>query len=85
MAVASGNEVRFLGVNNRRFQFFQQNIQGTMDEKTMKGIQKIHDQIFTGFKENCFYRSDKLDVLRQKEEENRKLKQEPKSIPKQYV
>ena len=35
-----------------------------MDEETMKGIKEINDQIFTGFKENCFYRSDKLDVIR---------------------
>ena len=56
-----------------------------MDAKTMRGIKQINDEIFTGFKENCFFRSDKLDVLRQKEEENRKNKPEPKSAPKMYV
>jgi hypothetical protein len=51
----------------------------------MKGIKQINDQIFTGFKENCFFRSDKLDVLRQKEEASKNVKAESKSAPKKYV
>ena len=64
LEVANGNEIRFLGVNNRRFQYFQKTVKGSMDDQTLKRLQHCKDTIFTGFKENCFERSEKLDVLR---------------------
>ena len=40
---------------------------------------------FYTFKENCFYRSDKLDVIRLKEKANQKVEAESKSVPKKFV
>jgi hypothetical protein len=56
MLKVKNNEHRFLAINNRRYNFFQRKISGTMDKETVMNIRKTAD-ILTGFKENCFIRS----------------------------
>lgn len=48
-----------------------------MDDETLKRLQNTKDTIFTGFKENCFERSEKLDVLRKMEETRPKIEHKP--------
>ena len=42
-----------------------------MDDETESRMQMQKNIIFTGFKENCFFRSDKLDTIKARDEKAR--------------
>ena len=59
-------EARCTDVHKSQF-LFAKPLTGYVDDETEERLQRVKDLCITGYRENCFFRSEKLDVLRERE------------------